>query len=337
MRRFPVLLQKEWLDFWSGKAWIIALLLPLFITFLFNTVYRDSVQQRFRIGTVKGPDPILKPLLIAPDFETVPFPSLETAEYALEKEEIDGVIYRQDSPNRFVLLTKGARAAQSAAVVTALNAALLRIYSKESIPRIDLKTTGSATHDLFSLALPLWLVQIILTICLLQSTANIAEEKAKHTLHAILVSPADLSDYCAAKILWNTLLGLASILVTLWLTRFSYNPAYLISFAVLGCLVYTSAALFIGLISPHPLLARTLSTAVYLISALPIMLKNTSLGWKYLLNFLPTFSIVQGLERAVLQQPWQSYPSILLLAIMAAESALLLTVLLAILKKNIDF
>jgi len=336
MRRSLVLLQKELLDFLSGKAWIIALLLPLFITFLFTMVYRESEQQQFRIGTVKNPDPILKPLLIASDFETVQYPNLKNAQEALEKDEIDGVIYRQKSLNRYTFMAKGSNMAQSATIVTALNAALIRIYSKESIPHIELKTTGPAVQNISSLALPLWLIQIILTTCLLQSTATIAEEKAKHTLHAILVSPAKLSDYFTAKILWNTMIGLASVLLTTWLTRSYYNPVYLISFTALGCLVYTSAALFIGLLSPQPLLARTFSTVLYLISALPLMLKNTRLAWGNLLNFLPTFSLIQGLERAVLQQPWQ-VSSLPLLAIMAAETVLLLTILSAILKKNIDF
>lgn len=336
MRRFLVLLQKEFLDFLAGKAWITALLLPLFVTFLFTTVYRDTEQQQFRIGIIANPDAILKPLLDNSGFKITQYPNLPIAQNALEQDEVDGVIYSQDSPNRFVFLAKGSKASQSAAIVTALNAAFIRVYSKESLPSIDLKTTVPTIQNLSSLALPLWLIQIILTLCLLQSTANIAEEKSKHTLHAILVSPAKLLDYCAAKILWNTLLGLASVLLTTWLTRASYNPVYLISFTTLGCLVYTSAALFIGLVSPHPLMARTLSTTFYLISALPLMLKDSHLAWRNLLNFLPTFSIVQGLERAVLQQPWQNSPSFLL-AIMAAESVLLLTILSAILRKNIDF
>lgn len=150
------------------------------------------------------------------------------------------------------------------------------------------------------MALPLWLIQIILTICLLQNTAMLAEEKERQTLHALMVSPMTMSEYLTAKIGWSTFLGTGAIVLTRFLTQ---SPAHLhdiLIFGVLGSLVYSGLAVLLGLLAPNPLFARTASTALYLFSSLPLMVSNANLAWKNLLNFFPSFLILRGFEASLL-------------------------------------
>jgi ABC-type multidrug transport system permease subunit len=208
----------------------------------------------------------------------VTYSGLRRAKQALSKNIIDGVIYAR-RPGQTALLFNGDSTEKASLVVNAVNAALVRIYAHKNFPQIKLEVSGPI-RKASSLALPLWLIQIILTICLLQNSATIAEEKARHTLHSLLVTPVTLSEYFASKVVWSSILGIISLLVTILLTRFAFNPGYLLSFGLMGCIVYSSAALLIGILAPNALFARTVSTTFYLISALPLMIKNSTLSWK---------------------------------------------------------
>lgn len=338
LKRILILLEKESRDFFSSRAWIIALALPLFIVFLFSTVYKDSETPSYHLGIINPVDPALSAIISKAEFKTTTYPNLHQAQAALNAKNIDGILYENtQQPHKFSLQIQGADPTQVSMMVNALNLALLHIYTDEDVPQIELvSSTGSFKNLLSSMALPIWLIQIILTICLLQNSAAIAEEKSRHTLHSILVSPATLGDYFAAKLTWNMLLGMISIILTIELIGFDFDPFYLIGFSLLGCGVYTCSALLIGLLAPNALFARTVSTVFYLVSALPIMVKNTSLAWKDLLNIIPSFPLIYGLEQAFLEAPLQGNVSLFII-ILLGESLGLLLLISQILKHQLDF
>jgi ABC-2 type transport system permease protein len=185
------------------------------------------------------------------------------------------------------------------AVSTALNATLIHIYARPDLPQFEI-TGPRKNASLDWIALPLWLIQIILTICLLQNAGQIAEEKERQTLHSLLVSPLTVTDYLAAKISWSVLLGTAALMITLFLTKSPARPLYILGFGSLGTLVYSSLAILIGLSAPNALFARTVATIVYLASSLPLMINNSDPAWKGLLQLFPTFLIQRGFEAALL-------------------------------------
>lgn len=334
IKQVMILLEKEWRDFFSGKAWVIALVLPLFITFLFATVYRETAPGPFKVGIISPLDPVIQKILTSSNFKTNVYSNLPEAKQDLATSQIDGVIYAK-SPQQTILLVSGASAEKASLVANAINASLIQIFSRQNLPRIKLEVSG-AIRKVSTIALPLWLIQIILTISLLQNSAAIAEEKAKHILHSLLVSPVTLPEYFTSKIIWSSLLGCLSIFITVLLTGFDFQPGYLMIFSLVGCIVYSAAALLIGLITPNAVMARTISTTFYLISALPLMIKNTTFRWKTALEFIPSFPILHGLEKAILLTPLEAQ-SLIFLGILAAEALLLLLITYFSIKNNLDF
>lgn len=336
LKHILVLIEKEFRDFYSSKAWILTLFFPLFITFLFATVYRQIEPQPFKIGIAFQPESGLEQILASPELQIIRYPGIDQAQKGLDAQEIDGILIKgSDSPHRFSLRVPGNDAAKASLLVNAFNAALVQVYSHQQLPQIKLELVGPS-RPLSALALPLWLIQILLTVCLLQNSAQIAEEKSKATLHAFLLSPATLPEYLMAKLLWNVFIGTASVLLTVTLTRFPFDPVQLIVFIILGSMVYASIALIIGLLAPNALFARTLATGFYLISSLPLMIKNTSIAWKSITYIFPTFSIQYGLENALVQTAWTAN-MLSHIIILAIETLGLLSITYYPLKKNFPF
>jgi ABC-2 type transport system permease protein len=336
LNRIWILINKEFTEFYSSKAWIIVLILPLFIAFLFATVYHQAKVENYRIAYLPPARAELMAILTKSGLQPVAYPQLAVAKTALAENKVDAVMLpRSATSNRVKLLVSQAGYRKAVAVGNALNVALIQIYANPKLPQFEI-TGPRPIASLDWIALPLWLIQIILTICLLQNTSQIADEKERQTLHSLLVSPMTLTDYLTAKLSWSVILGTAALMMTLFLTKSPAQPLYILIFGICGTLVYSSLAILLGLLAPNALFARTTATVVYLASSLPLMLSNSDLAWKGLLNNFPTFLILRGFEAALLPTTTLgqlSHFGVLLLG----QAAILLGVAYLILKKKVDF
>lgn len=299
-KRIAILISREFTEFYSSKTWIIVLILPLFITFLFVTVYHQAKLENYKVAYTAKLSPVMTELLTKSQLQLVSYPTLQQAKAALTANQVDAVLYNvKTQPNRFTLLVNQSGYNKAVAISNALNVVLIRTYAHPDLPQIEIEGPPKNT-PLDWIALPLWLIQIILTICLLQNTAMIADEKERQTLHSMLVSPMTLTEYLTAKLVWSTLLGTAALLLTLFLTRSPAHPGYIFSFGVLGALVYSGLAILVGLLAPNALFARSTATVLYLVSSLPLMVNHVGQTWKGLLQCFPTFLIRRGFEAALI-------------------------------------
>jgi hypothetical protein len=298
VKRTALLIGKEWTDFHSGKAWILVLILPLFITFLFTTVYREADVAKYTVGYWGNlPSQVVR-LLSSAQITLKSFSGPDGASAALAQNRVDALILPQPGNSRhFTLRVTPSGYQKAVAISNSLNTALIRIYSDPAIPQFVIAGPKNGPR-LDWLALPLWLIQIILTLCFLQNTAAIADEKERQTLHALLVSPMTLIDYFAAKLCWSVALGSGSLMLTLFLIKSPAQTGYILTFGFLGALVYSALAILIGLLTPTALFARSTATVLYLVSSLPLMIKNIDVAWKNWLNIFPTFMILRGFEAA---------------------------------------
>ncbi|MGE5559106.1 MAG: ABC transporter permease [Bacillota bacterium] len=230
---------------------------------------------------------------------------------------------------KLYLLADEERGPEMTAVVHVLNLALIKAYSKQRVPQISLAFTNTGA-PLRWLSYPGWLIQIILTICLLQAATAIADEKER-SLSSLLVSPATWVDYLSSKLIWNTALSTAVLILTTLLTGAPLKFGTLLVFGILGSMVYTIGSLLIGLRSPNPLFARALATLAYIVSALPLMVKNLDFTAKSGLKVFPSYLILLGMEQALDSSPgaYLGFYSLILII----EAALLFGVSYAALKR----
>lgn len=298
------LLLKDFWEFFSSKSWIVILILPLFITFLYNFIYKQAETKMFTIACQTTLSDPVRQIFKAPQLRLVNYSNLNSAKQDLAAAKIDGVILDNAGITRPIkLLVDKTRSQEAVFVVGAINSAIIRAYSDKSTPLIQLVYFNTTVPTRW-VSLPIWLIQILLTLCLLQSASTIADEKERQTIHSLLVSPMTLTDYMLSKIIWNSLIGTGSILLTLILTGADINYWAVLIYSLLGCLAFSALSLLIGLFSPSALFARTVATLAYIISALPMMVKDLPFAWKGLLNIFLSYQIIYGLDQALLLKPF---------------------------------
>ncbi|MGE5583771.1 MAG: ABC transporter permease [Bacillota bacterium] len=336
LKRIGVLLQKDFLEFFSSKSWIVVLVLPLFVTFLFTVIYHQAESEVFTIayhGSLQKP---LRQILSGPHLQLSARRSLDEAKKALSEGKIDGILLNTSlAGGEIKLLVDKTKAKEMTLIVDAINLALVKAYAPKNLPQVKLSFINRTVPARW-ISLPIWLIQIILTVCLLQAAAAIADEKEKQTLHSLVVSPMTLSNYLLAKVFWNSCVGIGGILLTLALIKPDINLLTVLIFGFLGCLIYAAISILIGLFTPGALFARTMATLVYIISAVPLMLKDLSFSWKSILGVFPSYLVLSGLDQALLKNPVNST---LLFdgAGLILEAGLVLVLISIVLKYKADF
>ena len=301
LKRLKTLVYREFIEFYSSKAWIVVLIMPLFIAFLYAVVYRQAEAETSTIAYPQTLQEPVKRIFSMPQIKLMPYQNLKEAKRSLQQGKVDGIILPSRlASNQITILVDKTKAKQTLFIVNNFNVALINAYTKQTIPQLKLVYINK-TVPLRWLSLPTWLLQIILTVCLLQAASTIADEKERQTLHSLLVSPMSFMEYLVAKLIWNTLVGVGAIVITLLLIGSSLQWGSILAFSFWGCMVYTAISITIGLFAPSALFARTTATLVYIISAIPLMIKDLSFTWKAGLNIFPSYLTLIGLEQALVK------------------------------------
>lgn len=299
LKRVSTLIRKDFLEFCYSKSWLIVLMMPLFIGFLYLVVYKQAETGNFTIAYTPNTNSSLIEIVGKSQIDLKPFSDLKTAESALKHGKVDAVILQNSQSKQLSLLVDKARTQEGIFIVNTINLALINASRSQGTPQINLSYTNDQLPVRW-LSFPVWLLQIILTICLLQAAAAVADEKEKQTLHSLLISPMSIFEYLFAKLLWYTAIGVGSLFLTMIITRAPLNPWYVFIFGVVGSLTFGALSLLIGLLAPTPLFARAIATVTYLIAALPLMVRDLSFAWKDSLYGFPSFLILKGFEKALL-------------------------------------
>jgi hypothetical protein len=131
-------------------------------------------------------------------------------------------------------------------------------------------------------------------------------------------------------------LGVASLLLTLLLTKAALNGWLVLVYGLLGSMVLSAAAAAIGLFAPSALFARTAATLTYIISTLPIMLRDLSFPGNAFLKLFPSFLVLLGFEQS-LRIKHTSADLLACGALLLLETGILSTCTYLVLKKRADF
>ncbi|NLW47939.1 MAG: ABC transporter permease [Firmicutes bacterium] len=298
LRRIATLIRKDLLEFCFSKSWIIVLMMPLFIGFLYLVVYKQAETKNFTIAYTPNTDPTLVEVIKSSQINISLYPNQNTAKSALKRGCIDGVLIDNPQSKQLSLLVDKTRAQEGILIVNTVNLILINATSRQGIPQINLIYTNEQPPTRW-LSFPVWLLQIILTVCLLQASAAIADEKEKQTLHSLFISPMSIMEYLIAKIIWFIIIGVTAIFLTIAITKAPIDPWYVLLFGVVGSFTFGSLSLLIGLLAPTALFARAIATVSYLVAALPLMVRDLSFSWKEGLYLFPSFLIVKGFEKAL--------------------------------------
>ena len=144
---------------------------------------------------------------------------------------------------------------------------------------------------------------LLLFMILLMETFSMASlvstEVVQRTVTAVLVTPARVSDFLAAKAVFGTVLSLGQALVVLALIGgvTAQNWSLLLTTLLIGALMFTGVALFVGSAGRDfmgQLFLAMLVTIPLLIPAVAVLLPGSAAPWVQVIPTYPVIDVLVG-------------------------------------------
>jgi ABC-2 type transport system permease protein len=151
-------------------------------------------------------------------------------------------------------------------------------------------------------SLPTWILMLILLIGFIILPAQVAEEKEKKLLLALLQTPIHDVQWLIAKLILGMVLTITAVLFLHLLGKF--GPVHLfdyIAFIVAGSYCFSAYGIFLGFLCRNQASARTLGVIFFLPHLLPSAMSDVSQKLTAVAPFLPTFQLYEPLQSILLE------------------------------------
>ena len=150
--------------------------------------------------------------------------------------------------------------------------------------------------------LPAWILMLVLLVGFIILPAQVAEEKEKKLLLALLQTPIREVQWLIAKLIMGTVLMIMAIVFLHLLGKFSVaNLFSYISFIVVGSFCFSACGIFLGFLCRNQASARTLGLVFYLPLLLPSALSDFSKQLTAVAPFMPSYQFYEPLKSILLE------------------------------------
>lgn len=306
MRNILILLANDLAIAFKNKTFLLILFVPLFVFATLNLVDENNTQSSaVKIGLLQGntysPE-FISSIKAADKRIAVTWITNETQGLRLLKDhQIDGVLTKDEN---------------------VLGGLTLRVLKKESVHTIAIVQNVSALQkaaegtgpdwisDIRSLheggiqrqTLPTWILMLVLLIGFIILPAQIAEEKEKKLLLALLQTPIHEAHWLIAKLLLGMVLIIAAVLFIHVLGRFgAVNLFDYLAIILVGSFCFSAYGVFLGFLCRNQASARTLGVIFYLPHLLPSAMSDVSEKLTSVAPFLPSYQLYQPLQAILLE------------------------------------
>ena len=290
----------------QNKTFFLILFIPLFVFVSLNLVDRaDSDSSKVKIGLIQhdayAPE-ITRSVNAAEKLVEVTWVQDEKAGVRLLKEhKLDGILTRNEkAPGSLALLVLKKDSLHTIAIVQ--NFSALQKAAEGSGPDwiTDIKSLhqGGVQRE----TLPTWILMLILLIGFIILPAQVAEEKEKKLLLALLQTPIHEVQWLIAKLILGMVLIITAVLFLHLLGKF--GPVHLfdyIAFIVVGSYCFSAYGIFLGFLCRNQASARTLGVIFYLPHLLPSAMSDVSQKLTAVAPLLPSYQLYQPLQSILLE------------------------------------
>jgi len=290
----------------QNKTFFLILFIPLFVFVSLNLVDRaDSDSSKVKIGLIQhdayAPE-MTRSVNAAEKLVEVTWVQDEKAGVRLLKEhKLDGILTRNEkAPGSLALLVLKKDSLHTIAIVQ--NFSALQKAAEGSGPDwiTDIKSLhqGGVQRE----TLPTWILMLILLIGFIILPAQVAEEKEKKLLLALLQTPIHEVQWLIAKLILGMVLIITAVLFLHLLGKF--GPVHLfdyIAFIVVGSYCFSAYGIFLGFLCRNQASARTLGVIFYLPHLLPSAMSDVSQKLTAVAPFLPSYQLYQPLQSILLE------------------------------------
>lgn len=289
-----------------NKTFFLILFIPLFVFVSLNLVDRpDAEAGKVRIGLVQDhayPPGITGSVNAAANFVEVTWVQNEAEGVRLLKEhKIYGILTGDGKvPGSLALLVLKKDSLRTIALVQSFSA--LQKAAEGSGPDwiTDIKSLhqGGVQRE----TLPTWILMLVLLIGFIILPAQVAEEKEKKLLIALLQTPIHEVQWLIAKLLLGMVLIITAVLLLHLLGKF--GPVHLfdyIAFIVAGSYCFSAYGIFLGFLCRNQASARTLGVIFYLPHLLPSAMSDVSQKLTAVAPLLPSYQLYEPLQSILLE------------------------------------
>lgn len=150
--------------------------------------------------------------------------------------------------------------------------------------------------------LPTWILMLVLLIGFIILPAQVAEEKEKKLLIALLQTPIHEAQWLIAKLILGMVLIVTAVLFLHLLGGFGpvHLPGY-IAVVVAGSFCFSAYGIFLGFLCRNQASARTLGVIFYLPHLLPSAMSDVSQKLNAVAPLLPSYQLYQPLQSILLE------------------------------------
>lgn len=259
IRRVAILLGKDFKYGSKGFVFIMAIVAPILISLVLNLVFGTFFSQTAKLGINDQGDSLLVNIVSASDsVQTRTYASADDLMRAVEAGAVDmGVSLPENfdedalSGNSIVLpaYVWGESLAKNRGILLAsINSAVRQLAGQEVPVHIETTTLGDAQSVPWSdRLLPLVLLYAVTIGGIMVPASLMVDEKQKHTLTALAITPTTLEDILAAKGLMGVILALVmSIVILLMNQAFGVQTGLLMIVLGLGAVLAALFGLVLG-------------------------------------------------------------------------------------------
>lgn len=289
-----------------NKTFFLILFIPLFVFVSLNLVDGSNTEaNKIKIGLLQ--DSAYTPAFIssiqaAGELVVVTWVQSEQEGIRLLKgHKVDGLLSpNANAPSSLTLLVIKKDALHTIAIVQSFSALQKAAEgtSADWITNIKSLHQGGVQRE----TLPTWSLMLVLLIGFIILPAQVAEEKEKKLLLALLQMPINEVQWLIAKLILGMVLIITAVLLLHLLGKF--GPVHLLDYVVVilvGSYCFSAFGICLGFLCRNQASARTLGVIFYLPHLLPSAMSDVSQKLTAVAPFLPSFQLYEPLQSILLE------------------------------------
>ncbi len=290
----------------KNKTIYLILFIPFFVFFSLKLVDRAGEDfKKINIGLIQKEmyAPLILQTIKSADgvFTVFRVSNEEEGKRWLKEKKIDGLLLRSEKEqNSLVLVVLKKESLLTLSIVESFSALQKAVEGKSINWISDIKPLQES--GIQKQTLPTWILMLVLLVSFIIMPAQVAEEKEKKLLLALLQTPMREIEWLIAKLFLGMILILIAVLFLHLLGKFDFgNVLSYVAFIVVGSFCFSSYGIFLGFLCRNQASARTLGVIFYLPHLLPSALSDFSQKLTAIAPFLPSYQFYEPIKSILLE------------------------------------
>lgn len=290
----------------KNKTFFLVLFIPLFVFVSLSLVDGTSTEaSKVKIGLIQqdtyAPE-ITRSINAAENLVEVTWVENEKDGIRLLKEhQIDGIlISNKEAPGSLALLVLKKDSIHTIAIIQNFSALQKAVEGTgpDWITGIRSLHQGGVQRE----TLPTWILMLVLLIGFIILPAQVAEEKEKKLLIALLQTPIHEVQWLIAKLILGMVLIISAVLFLHLLGQFGpVNLFGYITIILVGSFCFSAYGIFLGFLCRNQASARVLGVIFYLPHLLPSAMSDISQKLTAVAPLLPSYQFYRPLQAILLE------------------------------------